>query len=193
MHGSGGRVRVPRRRLPSRSDSSAGGPHGVALEGCDERPRAPRSGGERDACSRDRDVVQLAGEFEPVRSHNRQPIVPPRRAAARHGVDPRRRVLDGRLRSGDPRRRGLRRSPGRRAAGPSRVRGRLLDGFDRGHERRVRRVRSRDGLRHGGRANAHARRSSPTHLARTWSRARWCSLRRATPCRSIRTCGGGPT
>ena len=69
-------------------------------------------------------------------------------------------------------------------SGPSRLRGRLLDGRDRSDERTVRALREGDRLRHGGRADAARRRFSRRAAARAWCRVRWSFLLPTTPFRS---------
>ena len=76
--------------------------------------------------------------------------------AGGHGVDSRRRVLDGGRRPATRRARGPR-GHGRHAADPSRVRRSLLDGRDRGHQRAVRGLREGHRLRHGRGEEADAR------------------------------------
>ena len=81
----------------------------------------------------------------------------------------------------------------RLAAHPSRVRGRLLDGPDRGHQRAVRGIRQRDRLRHGRRAQAARRRLSrraPREPGRRLGRLHAAAISR---CRSTTTFNGGRT
>ena len=95
-------------------------------------------------------------------SRRRRANEPPRptsraQAASRpgtgHGLDSRRRVLDGQRRRDRLALRGCRHHA-RRAADSSRRRRRLLDGRDRGHERAVRGLRRGDRLRDDRRASA---------------------------------------
>ena len=79
------------------------------------------------------------------------------------------------------------------ASDPSRLRGRVLDGRDRSHQRAVRRVREGDRLRHRRRADADAPKTSPARRPRTSSPARSSSRRPITPCRSTTTFNGGRT
>ena len=80
-----------------------------------------------------------------------------RRRAARHGLDSRRRVFDGRRRTLRPAGRGRPACDSRFTTGPPCLGRRLLDGSDRSDQRPVRGVRRSDRLRHRRRTHAARR------------------------------------
>ncbi len=88
-----------------------------------------------------------------------------RAGSRRHGVDSRRRILDGGAGAAGHARRRRDAGHDRFATDPSRRRGRLLDGCDRSDQRTVRPVREGDRIRHVRRADP-ARRRFPRSAGR---------------------------